>query len=160
MILSYAQLSHIRTIAEIVQQVWESFHLSTTLQETSLSLIIPFTGTHESSKLTWWHLSGFIAQLVSALHWHRKGHGFESCQRHLKFLGCTFETIAEIIHQVWGSFLQFICPFLPARIKSWKCLLMELSCHQAQIRSNPPANELHAGSCLLFLNTTQLFSFL
>ena len=137
-------------------KIISSIHLSATF----LSLIIPLTETHESRRLTWTHLSGFIAQLVNSLHWHRTGHRLESCRRHLKFLGCTFEIIAEIIHQVWGSFLQFICPLLTARIKSWKCLLMEFSCHQTPIRSNLSANELLPGSRLLFLNITQLFSLL
>ena len=37
-----------------------------------------FLGTHEPHKLTCPHLSGFIAQLVRALHWHCRGHGLES----------------------------------------------------------------------------------
>ena len=44
-------------------RIISSIHLSTTF----LSLIVPFTGTHEPSKLTCSHLSGFITQLVSVL---------------------------------------------------------------------------------------------
>ena len=39
---------------------------------------IPFTGKHEPNKLTCSPLCDFIAQLVRALHRHRRGHGFES----------------------------------------------------------------------------------
>ena len=44
-----------------------------------IASIIPFTRTHEPNKLTCLHLSEFIAQLVRALHRHRRGHRFESC---------------------------------------------------------------------------------
>ena len=37
-----------------------------------------FTGKHEPNKLTCSPLCDFIAQLVRALHRHRRGHGFES----------------------------------------------------------------------------------
>ena len=43
-----------------------------------LSYDIPFTGKHEANKLTCSPLCDFIAQLVRALHRHRRGHGFES----------------------------------------------------------------------------------
>ena len=43
-----------------------------------LSYDIPFTGKHEPNKLTCSSLCDFIAQLVRALHRHRRGHGFES----------------------------------------------------------------------------------
>ena len=43
-----------------------------------LSYDIPFTGKHEPNKLTCSPLCDFIAQLVRALHRHRRGHGFES----------------------------------------------------------------------------------
>ena len=36
------------------------------------------TGKHEPNKLTCSPLCDFIAQLVRALHRHRRGHGFES----------------------------------------------------------------------------------
>ena len=36
------------------------------------------TGKHEPNKLTCSQLCDFIAQLVRALHRHRRGHGFES----------------------------------------------------------------------------------
>ena len=39
---------------------------------------IPFTGKHEPNELTCSLLCDFIAQLVTALHRHRRGHGFES----------------------------------------------------------------------------------
>ena len=41
-------------------------------------IYIPFTGKHEPNKLTCSPLCDFIAQLVRALHRHRRGHGFES----------------------------------------------------------------------------------
>ena len=43
-----------------------------------LSHDIPFTGKHEPNKLTCSQLCDFVAQLVRALHRHRRGHGFES----------------------------------------------------------------------------------
>ena len=45
---------------------------------TLLSYDIPFTGKHEPNKLTYSQLCDFIAQLVRALHRHRRGHGSES----------------------------------------------------------------------------------
>ena len=71
------------------------------LTQTILFLIIPFTGTYETNKLTCWHSSGFIAQLVREL-----GHGFESRWIRLKIFRCTNETIAEIVQLVWRSSLQ------------------------------------------------------
>ena len=41
-------------------------------------IYIPFTGKHEPNELTCSPLCDFIAQLVRALHRHRRGHGFES----------------------------------------------------------------------------------
>ena len=38
-------------------------------------IYIPFTGKHELNKLTCSPLCDFIAQLVRALHRHRRGHG-------------------------------------------------------------------------------------
>ena len=65
----------------IVQQVRGSYlHLisNTALHIIHLSYYIPFTGKHEPNKLTCAQLCDFIAQLVRALHRHRRGHGFES----------------------------------------------------------------------------------
>ena len=77
---------------------------STTPSQTFLSPIIPFTGTHEPNRLTCHsHLSGLVPQLLRAL--HRRGHWFESRWRHLKIFRCSYETIAGIFQQVWGSFL-------------------------------------------------------
>ena len=45
---------------------------------TFLSYYIPFTGKPEPNKLTCSQLCDFVAQLVGALHRHRRGHGFES----------------------------------------------------------------------------------
>ena len=73
-ILSYA---HHRCPASV--RISSLIHFLTTLIETFLTLIIPFTGTHEPSELTRSRLSGFIAQLVSALDWSCRGHGFKSC---------------------------------------------------------------------------------
>ena len=39
---------------------------------------IPFTGKHEPNELTCSPLCDCVAQLVRALHRHRRGHGFES----------------------------------------------------------------------------------
>ena len=46
--------------------------------EPEINYDIPFTGKHEPNKLTSSPLCDFIAQLVRALHRHRRGHGFES----------------------------------------------------------------------------------
>ena len=53
---------------------------------------IPFTGKHEPNKLTCSQLCDFIAQLVRALHRHRRGHGFES--RWVTWIFQVHETIA------------------------------------------------------------------
>ena len=47
-----------------------------TSYNTFLSYYIPFTGKHEPNKLTCSQLCDFVAQLVRALHRHRRGHGF------------------------------------------------------------------------------------
>jgi len=78
------------------------------VQQTFLSPIIPFMGTHEPNKLICSNISSFIVQLVKVLHRYCRSHGFESCWRHLKFFRCTCEAIAEIVQQVWGSFLKFM----------------------------------------------------
>ena len=44
------------------------------LYYTFLSYDIPFTGKHELNKLTCSQLCDFVAQLVRALHRHRRGH--------------------------------------------------------------------------------------
>ena len=64
----------------------------TALHITFLSYDIPFTGKHEPNKLTCSPLCGFIAQLVRALHRHRRGHGFES--RWVTWIFQVYETIA------------------------------------------------------------------
>ena len=51
---------------------------NTALHITFLSYDIPFTGKHEPNKLTCSQLCDFVAQLVRALHWHRRDHRFES----------------------------------------------------------------------------------
>ena len=56
----------------------DSTDSNTALHITFLSYDIPFTGKHEPNKLTCSPLCDFIAQLVRALHQHRRGHGFES----------------------------------------------------------------------------------
>ena len=68
----FKQLSH--------EQYLQYLHLisNTALHITHLSYYIPFTGKHEPNKLTFSQLCDFIAQLVRALHRHRRGHGFES----------------------------------------------------------------------------------
>ena len=73
---------------EVLYEVWclksnediSYLHLisNTALHITLLSFDIPFTGKHEPNKLTCSQLCDFIAQLVRALHQHRRGHGFES----------------------------------------------------------------------------------
>ena len=65
---------------------------NTALHITLLSYDIPFTGKHEPSKLTCSQLCDFIAQLVRALHRHRRGHGFES--RWVTWIFQVHETIA------------------------------------------------------------------
>ena len=65
----------------LVQQVRGSYlHLISKHRTAynTLSYDIPFTGKHEPNKLTCSPLCDFIAQLVRALHRHRRGHGFES----------------------------------------------------------------------------------
>ena len=63
-----------------------SFELRTeTINITFLSYDIPFTGKHEPNKLTCSQLCDFVAQLVRALHRHRRGHVFESRSSHLNF---------------------------------------------------------------------------
>ena len=57
-----------------------------------LSYDIPFTGKHEPNKLTCSPLCDFKAQLVRALHRHRRGHGFES--RWVTWIFQVHETIA------------------------------------------------------------------
>ena len=54
------------------------FKQLTALHITHLSYYIPFMAKHEPNKLTCSQLCDFIAQLVRALHQHRRGHGFES----------------------------------------------------------------------------------
>ena len=118
------------TIAEIVQQVRGPF-LQLILNHTSFFLVsLPHHSFHGN---TWAQQIDLItsewlhnSELVSELHWHRRGRGFESCWRHLKFLKCTYETIAEIVHQVWRSLFQFICPYLLElnleNVFWWSCL--------------------------------------
>ena len=53
---------------------------------------IPFTGKHEPNKLTCSQLCDFVAQLVRALHRHRRGHGCES--RWVTWIFQVHETIA------------------------------------------------------------------
>ena len=54
------------------------FNIAYNIAYNILSYDIPFTGKHEPDKLTCSPLCDFIAQLVRALHRHRRGHGFES----------------------------------------------------------------------------------
>ena len=57
---------------------WKKCYMNTALHITFLSYDIPFTGKHEPNKLTCSQLCDLVAQLVRALHRHRRGHGFES----------------------------------------------------------------------------------
>ena len=58
--------------------VWNLHLISNiALHITFLSYDIPFTGKHEPNKLTCSQLCEFVAQLVRAMHRHRRGHGFE-----------------------------------------------------------------------------------
>ena len=66
--LSFGSLSSLLTLALLGKYEMEEF----------LSYAIPFTGKHEPNELTCSPLRDFIAQLVRALHRHRRGHGFES----------------------------------------------------------------------------------
>ena len=84
-----------RQLLKIVQQVRGSYLQlisNTALHITLLSYYIPFTGKHEPNKLTCSQLCDFIAQLVRALHRHRRGHGFES--RWVTWIFQVHETIA------------------------------------------------------------------
>ena len=65
---------------------------NTGLHTTFLSYYIPFMGKHEPNKLTCSQLCDFVAQLVRALHRHRRGHGFES--RWVTWIFQVHETIA------------------------------------------------------------------
>ena len=56
-------------------RIMSSVDLNTALHITLLSHYIPFTGKHEPNILTCSQLCDFIAQLVRALHRHRRGHG-------------------------------------------------------------------------------------
>ena len=124
-IVSYVHLEN----CPIFQQVWESFlqFISQHTSQVVLSLIIPFTGTQAPNKLTCSHLSGFIAQLVRALHYYSRGHGFKSPERYLKIFRWTYETIAEIVQQ--GSFLPLkwtilskAAPHSNTTKNGWLCL--------------------------------------
>ena len=68
---------------------------------------IPFTGKHEPNKLTCSQLCDFVAQLVRALHWHRRGHRFKSRLVTLIFQ-VTWDNCLKIVQQVWGSYLHLI----------------------------------------------------
>ena len=67
------------------------------------SYYIPFTGKHEPNKLTYSQLCDFVAQLVRALHRHRRGHGFES-----RWVTWVFQAHETIVQQVRGSYLHLI----------------------------------------------------
>ena len=68
------------------------FHTTFLSRNPLLSYDIPFTGKHEPNKLTCSQLCDLIAQLVRALHRHRRGHGFES--RWVTWIFQVHETIA------------------------------------------------------------------
>ena len=78
--ISYIDISYLHLIS------------NTALHIIHLSYYIPFTGKHEPNKLTCSQLCDFIAQLVRALHRHRRGHGFES--RGVTWIFQVHETIA------------------------------------------------------------------
>lgn len=46
-----------------------------------------------------------MTSVMRALHRHPRGHGIESCWRHVKFCGCAYETITEIVRQCGNHFL-------------------------------------------------------
>ena len=79
---------------------------NTALHITFLSYHIPFTAKHEPNKLTCFQLCDFVAQLVRALHRHRRGHGFES--RWVTWNFQVSETIALIVQQERGSYFHMI----------------------------------------------------
>ena len=72
--------------------VWNQMISNTALHITFLSYNIPFTGKHEPNELTCYRLCDFVAQLVRVLHWHCRGHGFES--RWVTWIFQVHETIA------------------------------------------------------------------
>ena len=57
------------------------------------------------------HLSGFIAQLVTALHQHHRGHGFESHLRQLLrlFSKCEDHFFNSSLNHTSQTFLSLIC---------------------------------------------------
>ena len=87
-----------------MKEIWHSFHGKTCSQFFHMTFLsqsfsyfikkydIPFTGKHEPNELTCSPLCDFIAQLVRALHRHRRGHGFES--RWVTWIFQVHETIA------------------------------------------------------------------
>ena len=60
----------------------------------------------DSPELTCSQLCDLVAQSVRALHWHRRGHGFQS--RWVTWIFQVHETIAEIVQQVRGSYFHWI----------------------------------------------------
>ena len=113
-IVSYTHLKNFRCLQQDLNplKTISSIHLSTTLYKTFF-IHSSFLSQECMSPTNWpWsHLSGFIAQLVRALHWHHRGHVFESRWRHLKFFRCIHEAIIIwLSNKVWGSFLKFISP--------------------------------------------------
>ena len=75
---------------------------NTALHITHLSYYIPFTGKHEPNKLTCSQLCDFIAQLVRALRWHRRGHGFES-----RWVTWIFQ-----VHETIICYMLYVIPLL------------------------------------------------
>ena len=66
-----------------------------------LGSCVPMKGMMSDRKMTCSHLGGFITPLERELHWHRRGHGFESCWRHFVEIICPASVgIISSIH-VW-----------------------------------------------------------
>ena len=97
-IVSYTHLKNFRCLQQDLNplKTISSIHLSTTLYKTFF-IHSSFLSRECMSPTNWpWsHLSGFIAQLVRALHWHRRAHVFESNWRQLKFFRGIYEAIIE-----------------------------------------------------------------
>ena len=59
-------------------RIISSFDFKHRTSYNTLFILHSFTGKHEPNKLTCFQSCVFVAQLVKALHWHRRVHGFES----------------------------------------------------------------------------------
>ena len=93
--------------------IWtsEKFQVSSTgFEPMTSSVRCPHQLSNQAAKMT---VTGQSVGLVCS---RERNYGWKKClwsvvesrRRHLNFFRCSYETITEIIHQVWGSFLKFI----------------------------------------------------